>query len=56
MKETLRMGGGNAQDDWPELDPERRDDRADDPDADPNVADDDQNRPGVPASDPESGA
>jgi len=42
MNETLRMGGGNAQDDWPELEPERRNDRADDPDADPNVADDEQ--------------
>ncbi|WP_449433037.1 hypothetical protein [Pseudomonas putida] len=52
MNETLRMGGGNAQDDWPELDPDRREDQADEPD----VADDDQNRPGVPASDPESGA
>ncbi|GLR38673.1 hypothetical protein GCM10011247_40720 [Pseudomonas plecoglossicida] len=56
MNLTLQMGGGNAQDDWPELDPEQRNDRADDPDTDPNVADDDQNRPGVPASDPESGA
>ncbi len=56
MNLTLQMGGGNAQDDWPELDPEQRNDRADDPDADPNVADDDQSGPGVPASDPESGA
>ncbi|BBH46127.1 hypothetical protein [Pseudomonas sp. KU43P] len=56
MNTLLRMGGGNAQDDWPDLDPEKRNDRADDPDTDPNVADDDQNQPGVPASDPESGA
>jgi hypothetical protein len=56
MNDLLQMGGGNAQDDWPELDPEKRNDQADDPDTDPNVADDDQNRPGVPASDPESGA
>jgi hypothetical protein len=50
------MGGGNVEDDWPELEPDRRNDRADDPDTDPNVADDEENRPGVPASDPESGA
>ncbi|QHW08369.1 hypothetical protein [Pseudomonas putida] len=56
MNIQLHMGGGSAQDDWPELDPEQRNDRADDPDADPNLNDDDQNRPGVPASDPESGA
>ena len=56
MNERLQMGGGNAQDDWPELEPERSNDRADDPDADPNVTDDEQNRPGVPASDPEAGA
>ena len=55
MNALLQMGGGNAQDDWPELDPERND-RADDPDAEPNVADEDQDHPGVPASDPESGA
>ena len=56
MKEFTAMGGGSAQDDWPELEPDRRNDRADDPDADPNVTDDEENRPGVPASDPESGA
>jgi hypothetical protein len=56
MNDVLRMGGGNAQDDWPDLDPAKRDDHADDPDADPNVTEDDENRPGVPASDPESGA
>ncbi len=53
---SFHMGGGNAQDDWPELEPMPSNDRADDPDADPNLTDDDQNRPGVPASDPESGA
>jgi hypothetical protein len=56
MDYLLRMGGGNVQDDWPELEPDRRNDQADDPDADPNVTDDEDNRPGVPASDPESGA
>ncbi len=56
MNTQLQMGGGSVQDDWPELDRDQRNDRADDPDADPNVADDDENRPGVPASDPESGA
>ncbi|MNG82791.1 hypothetical protein D3C81_420120 [compost metagenome] len=56
MTDSLLMGGGNVQDDWPELDPGQRNDRADDPDADPNVTDDEENRPGVPASDPESGA
>ena len=56
MNDLLQMGGGNAQDDWPELDSEKRNDQADDPDTDPSVADDDQNRPGVPASDPVSGA
>ncbi|MFG0408163.1 hypothetical protein [Pseudomonas sp. NY5710] len=55
MSTALRMGGGNAQDDWPELEPEKRNDQVDDPDTDPNVGDDDD-RPGVPASDPESGA
>ncbi|MCO7513986.1 hypothetical protein NJF44_06795 [Pseudomonas guariconensis] len=55
MNETLRMGGGSAQDDWPELDPEKRNDRADDPDVDPNLTEE-EDRPGVPASDPESGA
>ncbi|MBF8672296.1 hypothetical protein IR012_21775 [Pseudomonas putida] len=56
MNDLLGMGGGSAQDDWPELEPNRRNDRADDPDADPSVTDDEENRPGVPASDPESGA
>jgi hypothetical protein len=60
MNSLLRMGGGNVEDDWPELEPDRRNDRADDPDTDPdtdpNVTDDEENRPGVPASDPESGA
>jgi hypothetical protein len=56
MDLTLHMGGGNAQDDWPELDPDNDNDRADDPDTDPDLTDDEQNRPGVPASDPESGA
>ena len=56
MNQILQMGGGSAQDDWPELDPEDRNDRAADPDADPNLTEDEQNRPGVPASDPESGA
>ncbi|MDF0732166.1 hypothetical protein P0Y43_15725 [Pseudomonas entomophila] len=56
MNDSVRMGGGDAQNDWPELDPDRRNDRADDPDADPNLTDEEQPRPGVPASDPESGA
>ncbi|EKT4467720.1 hypothetical protein WCE02_03535 [Pseudomonas juntendi] len=59
MYDFLQMGGGNVQDDWPELDPnvqpDQRNDRADDPDTDPSI-EDDGNRPGVPASDPESGA
>lgn len=56
MKDRLQMGGGSVEDDWPELEPDRRQDQVDDPDADPNLTDDDENRPGVPASDPESGA
>jgi hypothetical protein len=56
MSKTLNMGGGNVEDDWPELQPDRRNDRADDPDADPNLTDEEEKRPGVPASDPESGA
>ncbi|GLO40233.1 hypothetical protein PPUN15366_18770 [Pseudomonas putida] len=56
MEDLLGMGGGSAPDDWPELEPDRGNDRADDPDADPNVTDDEENRPGVPASDPESAA
>lgn len=56
MNKTLNMGGGNVEDDWPELQPDRRNDRADDPDADSNLTDEEENRPGVPASDPESGA
>ncbi|MEJ5862938.1 hypothetical protein [Pseudomonas farsensis] len=56
MSTALKMGGGDAQSDWPELEPEPRHDQVDDPDADPNLTDDDQNRPGVPAADPESGA
>ncbi|MBV4491567.1 hypothetical protein [Pseudomonas oryzicola] len=59
MNDKQWLGGGNVQDDWPELDPDARNDRSDkvdDPDTDPNLTDDEQNRPGVPASDPESGA
>ncbi|HGA2317766.1 TPA: hypothetical protein ACIRVE_002330 [Pseudomonas putida] len=56
MNLILHMGGGGAQDDWPELEPANGNDRADDPDTDPDLTDDEQNRPGVPASDPESGA
>ena len=56
MNQILQMGGGSAQDDWPELDPEERNDRAADQDAEPDLTEDEQNRPGVPASDPESGA
>ncbi|HDS1816250.1 TPA: hypothetical protein QEM96_000876 [Pseudomonas putida] len=56
MNDILRMGGGSVEDDWPELEPDRRQDPVDDPDANPNLTDDDENRPGVPASDPESGA
>lgn len=56
MNEILRMGGGSVEGDWPELEPDRRPDQVDNPDADPNLTDDEQNRPGVPASDPESGA
>lgn len=52
---TLRMGGGDAQSDWPELEPDQRNDQVDDPDADPNLTEEGE-RPGVPASDPESGA
>ncbi|CAM3598779.1 hypothetical protein CCOS865_04148 [Pseudomonas reidholzensis] len=55
MNEHFNMGGGNVEDDWPELEPDRRNDRADDPDADPHVGEE-EDRPGVPASDPESGA
>ncbi|MDH0301634.1 MULTISPECIES: hypothetical protein [unclassified Pseudomonas] len=55
MNENLWMGGGDAQSDWPELEPGKRNDRADDPDADPNLTEE-QEPPGVPASDPESGA
>ncbi|HEN8800221.1 hypothetical protein HP546_05820 [Pseudomonas sp. CM25] len=56
MNHKLSMGGGNVEDDWPELEPDRRNDQVPDPDADPDLTDDEQNRPGVPASDPESGA
>lgn len=56
MNDKQWLGGGNVEDDWPELEPDRRNDQVNDPDADPNLTDDDQNRPGVPASDPESGA
>lgn len=55
MREQLMMGGGSVEDDWPELVPDRPDGQADDPDADPNLTDPDE-RPGVPSSDPESGA
>ncbi|MFG0683525.1 hypothetical protein [Pseudomonas sp. WSY_20] len=55
MIQKLMMGGGNVQDDWPELEQEQRNDKVDDPDTDPGLTDDDQNRPGVPASDPEAG-
>ena len=37
MKNTLHMGGGSVEDDWPELEPDRRQDQVDDPDADPNL-------------------
>ncbi|MGE7989502.1 hypothetical protein ACQKPE_00310 [Pseudomonas sp. NPDC089554] len=53
MNERLQMGGGDAQTEWPELEPDRRNDKVDDPDADPNLTDDDEEHPGVPASDPE---
>jgi len=56
MNLILQMGGGSVQDDWPELGPENDNDRADDPDTDPTLTEGDQNRPAVPASDPESGA
>ncbi|MHC6225640.1 hypothetical protein ACYU03_12850 [Pseudomonas sp. X10] len=56
MTYTQHLGGGNVADDWPELDPDRRNDKADDPDTDPSVGDEEENRPGVPPSDPESGA
>lgn len=45
MDSLLRMGGGNVEDDWPELEPDRRNDRADDPDTDPNVTDDKETGP-----------
>ncbi|EST14521.1 hypothetical protein EDP1_1450 [Pseudomonas putida S610] len=56
VMQKLMMGGGNVQDDWPELEQEQRNDKVDDPDTDPGLTDDDQDRPGVPASDPEAGA
>lgn len=56
MNMTMRMGGGNVQDDWPELDPANNEDRTDDSKADQHPEDDERNRPGEPASDPESGA
>ncbi|MBF8780372.1 hypothetical protein [Pseudomonas fulva] len=56
MIHTLHMGGGNAQDDWPELERELDDNaQVPDPDADPSVSDDEEPR-GVPPSAPESGA
>lgn len=56
MSLTLNMGGGSVQTDWPELEREIEDNdgQAPDPDADPNLTDDEPR--GVPASDPESGA
>lgn len=56
MNDKQWLGGGNVQDDWPELEPDGRNDKVDDPDTDPSLTDDEPNRPGVPASDPESGA
>jgi len=55
MNEKHRMGGGDVQSDWPELEPDRRNDHPDDADAAPDLTEE-ENRPGVPASDPESGA
>lgn len=55
MTEKMMMGGGDAQTDYPELDPDNPNGRADDPDADPNLTNDDEER-GFPATDPESGA
>lgn len=56
MNMTMRMGGGNVQDDWPELDPAKNEDRTDDSNADQHPEDDERNRPREPASYPESGA
>ena len=56
MNMTMRMGGGNVQDDWPELDPANNEDRTDESKADQHPEDDARNRPGEPASDPETGA
>ena len=57
MNDKHRMGGGDAQTEWPDLDPEQRNDRVDDPDAAPNLTDDDlEKHPTVPRVDPDSGA
>lgn len=55
MNDLLKMGGGDAQSDWPERDPDQRPDpdEVEDPDTDPNLTDDDEKHPGVPQSDPE---
>ncbi|MCL8302796.1 hypothetical protein [Pseudomonas mosselii] len=57
MNEKHGMGCGDVQSDWPELEPDRRNDQPDPDDADaaPDLTEE-ENRPGVPASDPESGA
>ncbi|MCO7518139.1 MULTISPECIES: hypothetical protein [unclassified Pseudomonas] len=55
MHEQHWMGGGDAEHDWPQREPDQRNDRARDPDTDPAIGEE-QNRPGVPATDPESGA
>ena len=57
MNDKYRMGGGDAQTEWPDLDPEQRNDRVDDPDAAPDLTDDEQEKhPTVPRVDPDSGA
>ncbi|QXI36094.1 hypothetical protein [Pseudomonas promysalinigenes] len=56
MNMTMRMGGGNVHDDWPELDPDKNEDRTDKSNADQNPESDERIPPGPPASDPESGA
>ncbi|MBJ9975107.1 hypothetical protein IAE35_06295 [Pseudomonas sp. S75] len=48
------FGGGDAQTEWPELEPDQRNDKVDDPDATPDLQDDEQEkRPTIPRADPE---
>ena len=52
MQQRYRMGGGDVQSDWPELEPDGPPGHRQDPDADPNLTEDDQ-RPAVPPSEME---